>query len=106
METLSIFVLKIIGMNTSEILSIVKKIRKEKGFSQEVIAEKLGITQRMYGRLENEESEVTLNQLFKIMEILDISLNDILNIQKQEGEDNTNEIVQKLNDVLMLLNKK
>ena len=40
-----------------------KEVRKEKGFTQAYLAEKLGIGQSSYSRLENGISELGANQL-------------------------------------------
>lgn len=37
----------------------IRKIRELKGFSQEYMANNLGITQRAYGKLENQETKIT-----------------------------------------------
>jgi len=43
----------------------IKKIREKKGFSQEFVAEKLGINQSTYGKLERDKLNMTLNRLYK-----------------------------------------
>jgi transcriptional regulator with XRE-family HTH domain len=66
------------------ITSKIRNARNSKGFSQEYMAETLGISQRQYGRLENGESQMNLQYLEKISNELDIRLEDLF----------TNEITQ------------
>ncbi|MCL1943404.1 MAG: helix-turn-helix domain-containing protein [Candidatus Azobacteroides sp.] len=61
----------------------IRKIREKKGFSQEFIAEKLGINQSTYGKLERDMSNVTLDRLFKIADILEEDITSLLDIGKK-----------------------
>ena len=56
--------------------SKIRNARNNKGFSQEYMAEVLGISQRQYGRIENGESHMNLQYLEKISKELDIKLED------------------------------
>ena len=49
----------------------IKKLREKKGFSQKFVAEKLGINQSTYGKLERDESSITLDRLYKIADVLE-----------------------------------
>lgn len=60
----------------------IRKQREKKGFSQEYMANSLEISQASYARLENEETKVTVERLYKIAEILDLNISDFLNIDK------------------------
>lgn len=63
----------------------IRKARTAKGFSQEYMAENLGISQRQYSRLENGESEITLSYLDKISKQLDIKLSELFTEVMQEN---------------------
>ena len=67
-------------------LSIGNKLRiarTVKGFSQDYVAKKLGISQQQYRRLENEdENSITWERLEKISNILETDLELILNLNK------------------------
>ena len=67
-------------------LSIGNKLRVArtiKGFSQEYVAKKLGISQQQYRRLENkDENSITWERLEKISNILETDLELILNLNK------------------------
>ena len=55
-----------------------KYLRKSKGFSQKDLGEKLGIAHSNYNTIENGLAELTVSRLFKIAEILDVSVFQIL----------------------------
>jgi transcriptional regulator with XRE-family HTH domain len=54
-----------------KIISNIIQVRTRKGYSQENMAEGLGIKQATYSRIENEETELTLNRLQKIADVLE-----------------------------------
>ena len=63
-----------------------RNVRNQKGFTQEYMAESLGISQKQYSRLENGSSEMTLNYLQKICDKLEIKPQDLFDCDiKQEN---------------------
>ena len=70
-----------------DILSNIREIRKEKGISHEAMAVNLGISQAAYTKLENKETKLTVDRLYKIAEILDTKIEKLLDL-------NTNKIYQ------------
>jgi len=60
----------------------IRKLREKKGFSQDFIAEKLGINQSTYGKLERDVSNITLDRLFKIADVLEEDVTTLLDIGK------------------------
>lgn len=54
------------------------QIRKEKGISQEFMAEQLGIEQSTYGKIERGTIKLTIEKLELISEVFQISLIDIV----------------------------
>lgn len=80
--------------NFNEELKIIEKIKQrriEKGLTQKDIAEKLFIDPVNYGRLERGQAKLTIEKLIKILEILDISFDEIFS----DGEKN-NKILKKI----------
>lgn len=82
----------------------IRKIREQKGFSQEYMANTLNISQASYARMENEETKITVERLQKIAEILETSIVDFFNTDKftihnqnYEGSYGGNAYVQHLN---------
>jgi len=62
---------------------IIRKLREKKGFSQEYVAEKLNINQSTYGKLERDVSNITLDRLYKIADILEEDITTLLDIGKK-----------------------
>lgn len=50
----------------------IKTIREMKNFTQEYMAKELSISQVAYSKIENEESDITIQRLEKIAEVLGI----------------------------------
>jgi len=66
-----------------EILQNIKKHREKKGYSHEAMGLSLGISQAAYSNLENNKSQLTLNRLYKIAEILEVKVEDLMNIKTE-----------------------
>ena len=62
---------------------MIKEYRLKKGFSQECLAEKIDISWRHLQRLEHNEANTTVKTLKKLIKVLDISDEDILDYLKQ-----------------------
>lgn len=65
-------------MQTLTIGSKIKKIREIKGIKQETIAKELKMTPNGYGKIERDESKITLDRLEEIAEALKVSVMEIL----------------------------
>ncbi|MFN4145269.1 MAG: helix-turn-helix domain-containing protein [Runella sp.] len=59
----------------------IRQARVLKGFSQENMAEELGISTTSYGDIERGKTDVTLSRLHKIAEILKIGIFDLINTE-------------------------
>lgn len=75
------------------VLEKIKKIRIEKGISHEAMAYNLGITQAAYTKIEKNETKLSVDRLYRIAEILEVEVSDLLGIEiqkvyKQEFNDN------------------
>ena len=55
-----------------------RKFREFRNYSQEYVAEKLGITQNAYSRIETNQTKVTTDRLRQLAEILDIPVSDLI----------------------------
>lgn len=62
-----------------------------KSFSQDYMAEKLGITQQAYSKIENQISEASISRLQQICEILDVPLPQLLGIDDGVIDENSKE---------------
>lgn len=82
-----------------KIMRNLKKIRSMLGWSQQNVADELGITQRHYGRIENGEVDISLSMLYNICDVYKIDISVLMNLQpsvfyanitgKQEHSHNT-----------------
>jgi len=57
----------------------IRSIRLLRGFSQEYMAEKLGIDQTKYSRIETGAQKLSVDMVQKIATVLDVSMTDITN---------------------------
>ena len=76
----------------NEILEKIRNLRLSRGYTQEYMAEKLGIDTVNYGRIERGKSKLTLDRFLKICDILQVSPTELLN-------DNQNEIISYLKKI-------
>lgn len=65
-------------MNSEKVILRIKQIRLSKDWTQEMTAKSLGITQNGYSRLEQGQTKLTLDRLFKIAEEFEISVFQLL----------------------------
>lgn len=57
----------------------IKKLREEKGITQEAMALQLDVTQSNYGRLEKDDRRLNVVKLLKIVRILDVNITSLFN---------------------------
>ena len=68
----------------------IEQIRKEKGYSHEYMAHMLDISQAAYSKMVNNITKLSVERLYKIAEILDTPVGDILDIQSKNQFNQTN----------------
>ncbi len=78
---------------TTKYASFLKKLRTEKGFSQEEIATELGISRSSYINIEQGKKELSLVEASEITRVFDISIDELL-----LGKINTEKIVFETNN--------
>lgn len=61
----------------------IRKVRELKGLKQEYVAGKLGLSVTAYGNIERNDSSLTFERLEEIAEVLEVTVQDILNIPEQ-----------------------
>lgn len=61
----------------------IRKVRELKGYKQEYVAEKVGLSVTAYGNIERNDSSLTFDRLEQIAEALEVAVQDILNIPEQ-----------------------
>lgn len=62
----------------SKILLKIRQLRNKKNFSQEFVADKIGISQSNYAKLENGKVKLNLEILQKIAAVLEMNLSDLM----------------------------
>jgi transcriptional regulator with XRE-family HTH domain len=78
----------------------IKQIRELKNFTQEYVAQKLGLSARAYSKIETGETQLTINRLNEIsivlgidpMEVLGFDDTKIFNINNSTGNNGYNNI--------------
>jgi transcriptional regulator with XRE-family HTH domain len=89
-----------------ELSEKIRLIRLSKNLSQQNIADELGITVSAYSNMERGVTEITIQRLKKIAQILQVNLNDLItdNILNDLPEIPYKNIPQKINFILNELN--
>jgi transcriptional regulator with XRE-family HTH domain len=89
-----------------ELSEKIRLIRLSKNLSQQNIADELGITVSAYSNMERGVTEITIQRLKKIAQILQVNLNDLItdNILNDQPEIPYKNIPQKINFILNELN--
>ena len=62
------------------VIEKIKNIRKKKGYSHEYMAHLLNMSQPAYSKIENSETKLSVDRLFKISEILETPVENFLDI--------------------------
>lgn len=81
----------------------IRQIRDIKGISQEYIANKLNLSIRAYSKIENGDTQLTLNRLNEISNALEVSPEDMLGFDVKKIFNNTNQ--QGGNATITLINQ-
>jgi transcriptional regulator with XRE-family HTH domain len=74
-------------MTPQEIMQHIVAARKEKGYSQDDIAKKLGISQVQFSKYESGISDIQLSKFLELLKILDLDIadfSDSVNNSKEE----------------------
>ena len=77
-----------------KILDNIKAIRAVKGYSQEYVANKLGCDYSTYGKIENGKSSLTVNRLFRLAEILEVEVHQLLVDRDAKQKENHHVVVE------------
>lgn len=77
-------------MDIKKIGERIKKAREERNYSQQYLAQQLGISQKAYSKIENSQTNVTLNHLDRIAQVLETSINQLLGTEGSTVYNNYN----------------
>lgn len=72
------------------IINRIKKYRQLKGFSHENMATEMKISQVSYTKIENGTTKLTVDRLYKIAEILEIEISELMGIETKYQLNQTN----------------
>jgi len=59
----------------------IRKIRESKGYSQEYMANKLGITQSAYCKMEKKDRKINFDNINRIADILELKTLEIMSMK-------------------------
>ena len=81
----------------SQLASVLKGFRKEKGLTQGAVAERLGITQQSYAHFEANPATATLERLFMVLRMLgvEIFLDQIVPVGSKDAAPSSVEVASK-----------
>ncbi|SNR44204.1 helix-turn-helix transcriptional regulator [Flavobacterium sp. ov086] len=88
-------------MSTS-IKNKIKSIRELKNYTQEYMAEQLGVTQAGYSKIEKGKTILSYVKLVEIARILDVSVEDILSFDGQRYFGNFNKVIGNNNGSILI----
>ena len=83
-----------------DIGSVIKKYRKDAGFTQEEMANRLGVTTPAVNKWENGNSKPDIELLAPIARFLNISLDTLLSFQEKLSDAEIEEIIRKMDKML------
>jgi transcriptional regulator with XRE-family HTH domain len=63
-----------------KVIGNIKTIRETKNYSEEYMADKMGISQSTYNRKENGEGDFTLTELINVAGVLEVSVSKIIEL--------------------------
>jgi len=64
----------------------IKALRSAKNYTQEQMADRIGVSRQKYARIESGVNSITLDMLTKIAGILDVTVGDITRVLDEETE--------------------
>lgn len=77
-------------MEMPQIGERVKRLRMKKDYSQDYVASKLGMSQRAYSKIENNETKLSIEHLYKLGEVFEMPVSDILDPENRPVYNNFN----------------
>lgn len=79
----------------------IKELRILKGFSQQYIADKLGISQMAYSKIERNKTQLNWSKINRLAEILSINVWDLIDNEKETNSLNTDNKLYNENILLL-----
>lgn len=60
--------------NAQELVEVVRQLRQEAGYSQQVVAEKIGISQKTMSSLERHIDRANFTRIYEVLNLLDADI--------------------------------
>jgi len=73
-----------LNLRVKKVAANIRKIREYRNYTQEYLAAKLKISQNAYSKIELGYTKITIDRLFRIADILEVSSTDIINSENAE----------------------
>lgn len=73
-------------MNRETFLIVIKEKRKELGYSQQEMGNRLGLSASQYNKLESGKSEISMDKFVEICNILGLNIENFANSEEKEKE--------------------
>lgn len=80
----------------------IRNIRELKNYTQEYMAERLGVTQAGYSKIEKGKTSLSYDKLVEIGRILDVSVEDIISFEYDKYFNNYNKITGNNNGSILI----
>jgi transcriptional regulator with XRE-family HTH domain len=100
----AIYALTQIKLMATSIKSKIKSIRELKNYTQEYMADQLGVTQAGYSKIEKGKTILSYVKLVEIAKILEVSVEDIISFDSQRYFNNFNTVKGNSNNGNILIN--
>lgn len=85
---------------TKQILEIIRNARRTQHLSQELFAEELGLSQSSYAKIERGESSLDLNRFQRIIQLLNIPIENLMNTNSEEKRNNFKHLLELSKELL------
>lgn len=80
------------------------KLRKDKGYSQSDMAERFGISQMAYSKIESGKTDIGFAKAFLFCEILEVTFSDLLGLEAEISQTTHKRIIELETENLSLKN--
>jgi transcriptional regulator with XRE-family HTH domain len=75
-----------INFRVKAIAATIRKKREAKNYTQEYLAYKLNISQNAYSKIELGYTKITVERLFQVADVLEMSAGELLDADTEEAE--------------------
>jgi len=75
-----------IKLKIKAIAAAIRKKREQKNYTQEYLAYKLNISQNAYSKIELGYTKITVERIFQIAEVLEITASELLEFPNDDSE--------------------